>query len=252
MTDCFPGGSNYYFDPIAIVSTQLLPPYTVVFIQTEVDATDKIHNTSNWLKSAFLLTAIFAAEAVIVGPLTRIWHQKRLVNCIPVCSMCIAAIFSFCGAVTATVVYFGLKNSFKDDIGLNIEADIGRQMFAWVWLGFGTSVIATSQWCCVAICCPGGHRRRRVDEVGKRTVTVLLHLLILAAFSQILVQSPWIGGAPYPSTPTIDPGTAFPDYLIPKSDSTLPRTGGIPLRPLAMPEPRPAGVSETVMQHQEV
>ena len=165
VTDCGPRGDNYYFDPIAIVSAELLPPYTIVFLQNEADAINNVQETSNWLKSAFILSAIFNGQALIAGPLTGIWHQRRLFNCIPVGSMCIASIFWLAGAVTARIIYLRLSNSFNDDIGLNVEAHMGRQMFTWIWLGVGTSWVATIQWGVASLCCPGGHRKRRIERL---------------------------------------------------------------------------------------
>jgi hypothetical protein len=56
-----------------------------------------------------------------------------------------------------------LRDSFNNDDRLNVEAHMGHQMFAWVWLCVWTSWTAAAQWCCAAICCPGGHRRRRIE-----------------------------------------------------------------------------------------
>ena len=167
ITGCGPSGDSYFFDPIGIMATELLPPYSIVFVQPEVDAIQVIQNTASWLRAAFVITALFTGFTLLIGPLTGVWHQRRLFNCIPVGTMCFAALFWFMGAVTATNVYFKLRNSFNNDTRLNVEAHMGHQMFAWVWLGVWTSSTAAGQWCCAAICCPGGHRKRRI-EMRKR------------------------------------------------------------------------------------
>lgn len=120
-TDCGPQSNGYYFDPIGIMSTELLPPYTIVFVQAEVDAITTVHQNSSWLRAAFVITAIFTGFTLLIGPLTGVWHQRRLMNCLPVGCMCIGAFFFFCGAVTATSVYFKLRDAFNNDTRLNVE-----------------------------------------------------------------------------------------------------------------------------------
>jgi hypothetical protein len=145
------------------MATELRQPYTIVFVQPEVDAIQSLQNSAGWLKAAFVITAIFAGFTLVIGPMTGVWHQRRLFNCIPVGTMCVAALFVFLGAATATNVFFKLRDSFNNDDRLHVEAHMGHQMFAWVWLCVWTSWTAAAQWCCAAICCPGGHRRRRIE-----------------------------------------------------------------------------------------
>jgi len=161
-TNCGPKEQGYYFDPISIMASELFYPYQIVFVQEEVDAIQTVHNNSDWLKAAFIITALFTGFTLLIGPLTGVWHERRLLNCLPVGTMCIAALFMFMGAVTATSVYFGLRDAFNNDFRLNVEAHMGHQMFAWVWLCVWTTSTAASQWCCAAICCPGGHRKHRI------------------------------------------------------------------------------------------
>jgi len=159
---CSPQSSGYSFDPISIISTELNPGYTIVFIQPEEDAITRIHDNSVWLKSAFIIGAMFYGFTLIFGCLTGVWSEAQILNCAPVLGMCCGIAFWLAGAITATNIYFNLRNVFSADIGLNIEGHMGRQMFAWIWLGFGFSLVAWGQWCCAAICCPGGHRKRRI------------------------------------------------------------------------------------------
>jgi hypothetical protein len=163
VTACGAQANGYSFDPIGIMANELRQPYTIVFVQPEVDAITAVQNSSGWLKAAFVITAIFAGFTLVIGPMTGVWHQRRLLNCIPVGTMCVAALFVFLGAATATNVYFKLRDSFNNDSRLHVEAHMGHQMFAWVWLCVWTSWTAAAQWCCAAICCPGGHRRRRIE-----------------------------------------------------------------------------------------
>ena len=186
VTDCSPQSSDYYFDPIAIMSSQLRSPYTIIFLEQEVEAIQEIQSTSGWLKAAFLITAIFTGFTLVIGPMTGVWHQRRLLNCLPVCTMCVAALFVFMGAVSATNVYLHMRNAFNNDTRLNVNAHMGHQMFAWVWLAVWTAWTAASQWCCAAICCPGGHRKRRI-EWRKRII-------------QYSVYSPYSVCRIYPST----------------------------------------------------
>jgi SUR7/PalI family len=150
------------------MASELVPPYTIIFVEDEVNAIQNLKNSSSWLRAAFVITALFTGFTLCIGPLTGVWRERRLFNCIPVGTMCIAAFFWFLGAVTATNVYLKLRNAFNNDDRLDVEAHMGHQMFAWVWLGVWTSSTAASQWCCAAICCPGGHRKKRI-QFRKRT-----------------------------------------------------------------------------------
>jgi len=147
------------------MSTELMAPYSIVFTQPEVNAIDKVHSSASWLRAAFVITALFTGFTLVIGPLTGVWHERKLLNCIPVGLMGIAAFFWFIGAITATNVYITLRNAFNNDARLHVEAHLGHQMFAWVWLGVWVSTSAAWLWCCAAICCPGGHRKRRVGNV---------------------------------------------------------------------------------------
>src|SRR5277367_6475668 len=66
-TGCGPQSNSYYFDPIGIMSTELLPPYQIIFIQDEVDAITKVHQNASWLRAAFVITAIFTGFTLVIG-----------------------------------------------------------------------------------------------------------------------------------------------------------------------------------------
>jgi hypothetical protein len=146
------------------MSTELMAGYSIVFVNPEVDAIKKVKDNASWLRAAFVITALFTGITLVVGPLTGVWHQRALFNCVPVGFMCTAAFFWFCGAITATNVYLTLRNAFNNDARLQVQANLGHQMFAWVWLGVWVSTVAAWLWCCAAICCPGGHRKRRIHR----------------------------------------------------------------------------------------
>lgn len=165
------------------MAQELLPPYTIVFLQSEVDAIQTIQNTANWLRAAFVIAALFTGFTLVIGPMTGVWHQRKLFNCIPVGTMCFASFFWFLGAVTATNVYFKLRDSFNGDNRLQVEAHMGHQMFAWVWLGVWTSWTAGAQWCCAAICCPGGHRKRRIEMRKRMSLKNSFHVFSLRQFT---------------------------------------------------------------------
>ena len=197
------------------MSNELLYPYKIVFVQEEVDAIQTVQNNAGFLKAAFVITAIFTGFTLVIGPLTGVWHERKLLNCLPVGTMCIAALFMFMGAVAATSVFFGLRDAFNNDFRLHVEAHMGHQMFAWVWLCVWTSSTAASQWCCAAICCPGGHRKHRM-EMKKRTHPIL-NKDLCQAFPGIagLIPIPWIGskvhdnGRPTSQIPIVnEPGPA--------------------------------------------
>jgi hypothetical protein len=185
MTGCSQEQGGYFFNPIGIMASELLAPYQIVFVQQEVDAITIVKNNSDWLRAAFVITALFTGLTLVIGPMTGVWHKRRLLNCIPVGTMCIAALFVFMGAITATSVYFGLRDAFNNDTRLNVEAHMGHQMFAWVWLCVWTSWTAATQWCCAAICCPGGHRRPR-DEVHSCTSNLIILIKAFPALAAII------------------------------------------------------------------
>src|SRR5205814_685458 len=112
---CSPHDNSYAFDPIAIMDSQLLSPYSIVFVQSEVDAIHTIGKTAGWLRAAFVICALFTGFTLVIGPLTGFWHERRMFNCIPVGTMCFASFFWFLGAITATNVYFKLRNAFNND-----------------------------------------------------------------------------------------------------------------------------------------
>jgi len=176
FTGCSPNSDSYSFDPISIMGSELMQPYEIIFIQSEVNAIKTLKNNSGWLRAAFVISALFSGFALVIGSMTAVCHERRLCNCLPVGFMCITSFFWFCGAVTATYVYFHLRDAFNNDTRLNVNAHMGHQMFAWIWLGVWTSSWAAGQWCCAAICCPGGHRKRRIEMRRRKTLIFWLTL----------------------------------------------------------------------------
>src|SRR5271169_3343373 len=48
ITNCGPQDNSYSFNPIGIMAIELLPPYTIVFVQSEVDAINTVNNNASW------------------------------------------------------------------------------------------------------------------------------------------------------------------------------------------------------------
>ena len=170
VTHCEP--PRYAFNFIAIVAGEESTSYRVVYRDNDAASIRTVGATFFWLKVEILLSAFFAAITLVISPLVAVWHQRRLLNCLPVCCMTLTGLCCLCGTITATTIYISLKNSINGGGQSNIEGHMGFQMFACLWLWLWTSWSAVGQWFCAAICCPGGHRKRRF-EMRQRTSSLL-------------------------------------------------------------------------------
>lgn len=66
----------------------------------------------------------------------------------------LAALLITVAAVIATVMFIIMRNAFTSVAEINIQANLGNQMFAFMWIAAGTAIIAwliqLGECCCCA------------------------------------------------------------------------------------------------------
>lgn len=77
----------------------------------------------------------------------------------------LAALLTTVGAVIATVLFIILRNVLTSVAELNIGANLGTKMFAFMWIAAGASIIAWLIQLCLCCCCAS---RRDVKRGKKR------------------------------------------------------------------------------------
>ena len=81
----------------------------------------------------------------------------------------ITALFTIVASVVATVMFLIFRNVFTDSsYDLNIEAEIGTRMLAFMWIASALNLIAfiwQSGSCCAA-CCGGRKARKQLKELA--------------------------------------------------------------------------------------
>lgn len=164
VTYCGSSSNEYFFDPIGLMASELLPPYAITFVQSEVDAIDLVHRTAAWLRAAYTIGISLTGIACCMIPVAIAWPERKQLAYLPGCTMLLVALVLSVGSVTVTSVYERLGDAFSTDDHLSVEAHLSKQTFAFVWLSMVTAWTAGGQWCCVAMFCPGG--RCRVDRLS--------------------------------------------------------------------------------------
>jgi hypothetical protein len=113
----------------------------------------------------FALFLAGACLSTVMIPLLLVTVYTRWAGLLVTIFTFLAALFTTVATVIATVLFIIMKNAVTSVEQLNIGAQIGTRMFAFMWIAAGASILAcaiTLGQCC---CCAS----RRDIKKGKRT-----------------------------------------------------------------------------------
>lgn len=158
----------YYFNPVKILLSELLAGATITLPSDIVTILRLIQMASNVMFILFLVGIIFTFLSLLLSPLSLL----RNPHFSPKPRSCwvgfglgiISFLAAFCttvAAVVGTVMFTIMRNVLRSQPMLNIGAELGVQMLAFMWIAAGSVLFAfvmQARCCC---CCRSGRKERK-------------------------------------------------------------------------------------------
>ena len=159
----------YWFDPVSIILNELLRGATIALPTGVISALEIVRIASHWMFASFLTGACLTFLCIFFAPMA-FSHQPRwshrtkrvFLRSLPITILTFgAALFTIGASVIATVMFLIFKNTFSAAGDLNIRAELGKPMLAFMWIGSGFNLIGwlMQMGTCCGICCCTGQRK---------------------------------------------------------------------------------------------
>ena len=153
----------YSFNPIPIISDELLSGEEVIVPQSIQDGLGRLNTASRWMFVMYIIGLIFAFLTILTG-LTSLFARRG--SAISAVVSFLAFLFIGAATVVATVtfiLYMDAVNNAESQFG--VVASLGTTMFAFSWTATGASLGASIGFC-LGGCCGTGERKRGFRRVG--------------------------------------------------------------------------------------
>lgn len=180
ITTCSPRQTAYWFNPVEIITSELLVGASIALPTDLVDILKIVHTASTWMFACFLTGLCLCFLCIFIAPLEfskkpRWQHKARRVflRSLPILILRILAlVFTAAGAVIATVMFVIFRNTFGGVPELNIQAKLGPEMlaFEWVAVGFALIGVVMSLGTCCGVCCCTGKKRAMKKQRESRVI----------------------------------------------------------------------------------
>lgn len=178
ITNCSPTQTLYWFNPVEIIVSQLLAGASIALPSEVADILDIVRIASQWMFACFLVGACLTFLCIFFCPMgfsqrPRWQHKAKRIflRQLPITILAfLAALFTTVATGIATVMYIIFRNTFRDAADLNINAHIGSEMFAFMWIATGFNLIGLFiqiGTCCGVCCCTG---RRKAERISRHAV----------------------------------------------------------------------------------
>ena len=158
-----PPRALYWFDPVSILSNELLRGATIAVPKEVISTLQIVRLASHWMFASFLTGAVLTCLCVIFAPLAfsyqpRSSHRtKRTIwRSLPITILSSgAAVFTIGATLIATVMFLIFQRKLAGAEDLNITAELGKPMLAFMWIGSGLNSIgwAMQMGTYCGICC---------------------------------------------------------------------------------------------------
>jgi len=161
-TFCSKPQSLYWFNPVEIITSELLAGATIA-IPTQFVTYLKILKIASQFMFGFFLTAIILCFLmVIIVPFCRHGAAIFFASLFTL----LACLCTIVGSVIGTAISIILTSAATSFSDLNIGAQVGKTMFAFMWVASGLTLIAFLMQSAVCCCC----RKRRKREISEKSV----------------------------------------------------------------------------------
>ncbi|KAL3480082.1 SUR7/PalI family-domain-containing protein [Aspergillus californicus] len=197
ITFCSKPKTLYWFNPVEIILSELLSGASIALPSDITDALDLARAASHWMFGLFLAGTVVTFVLIFASPfavssrppqsispdpaVNRVHPPHRrhtfvLFRAIPFTVVTfLAALFTTVAAVIATVMFVLFKNIFtsNDSFDLNIKAELGTQMLAFMWIAVAFNLLAfiVELGSCCASCCRGRKARKQLKHHTEDSTT---------------------------------------------------------------------------------
>jgi SUR7/PalI family len=161
---------------------ELLAGATIALPGQVTDALEIVKIASHWMFGCFLAGTVLTFLAIFLAPLgfsskPRWSHRGRRIFLreIPLIVFTLVTLILTAGAsAVATVMFTIFRNVFQSAPELNITAELGAPMLAFMWIASGFNLVGfllQAGTCCGVCCCSGKKRATREGRSSSGTKT---------------------------------------------------------------------------------
>jgi len=161
MTHCSKPRTLYWFNPVEILLNELLAGATIALPTDVIDVLDILKLASQWMFGLFLTGTCVEFVMIFIVPLSV---YSRWVSFVVAPLTFFAALCTTIATVLATVMFIIFQNAAGNVAELNIKANIGKKMFAFMWIATAFAILAWLIQLCLLCCCAS----RRDIKKGKK------------------------------------------------------------------------------------
>ena len=176
ITYCSAPKTLYWFNPVKILLNELLAGASIALPTNITDILDLVRVISMWMFACFLVGIILTFLCIFLVPLgfsqkPRWQHKAKRIflRQLPVTILSfLALLFTAVGTVMATAMFVIFRNTFTSAGDLNITAELGTPMLAFMWIAVGFNLIGFCMQlgtCCGVCCCTGRKKAERKSQM---------------------------------------------------------------------------------------
>lgn len=183
ITYCSPAQELYWFNPVEILVNELLAGATIALPGGVTDALEIVKTASYWMFGCFIAGTVLTFLAIFLAPLgfsskPRWSHRGRRIFLreLPLIIFTFFVLLLTAGAsVIATVMFVIFRNVFESAPQLNISAELGVPMLAFMWIASGFNLVGflfQVGTCCGVCCCSGKRKAIKEGRLSDASKTV--------------------------------------------------------------------------------
>ncbi|KAG9675808.1 integral membrane protein-like protein, partial [Aureobasidium melanogenum] len=165
ITDCSSPQTLYWFNPVQIILNQLLAGATIALPTDLTDILGLIKTVSHWMFGLFLAGACLSFVMIFLNPLAVFSRWLTLFTGI---FTFLTALLITVATIIATVMFIIMQNAFTSVTELNIGANLGGKMFAFMWIATAFSIIAWLIQTSLCCCCASRRDVKRGKKIGSK------------------------------------------------------------------------------------
>lgn len=183
ITYCSPPQRLYWFNPVEILVNELLAGATIALPGGVTDALKIVKTASRAMFGCYLAGTVLSFLAIFLAPLgfssrPRWSHRGRriLLREIPLIIFTfVTLLLTFGASAIATVMFTIFRNVFQSAPELNITAELGVPMLAFMWISSAFNFLGfllQIGTCCGVCCCSGKKKAIRDGQLSPDGKTV--------------------------------------------------------------------------------
>ncbi|RFU27795.1 hypothetical protein B7463_g8536, partial [Scytalidium lignicola] len=186
ITHCSHPKSLFWFNPVAILLSELLSGATIA-LPSQINTILHLLRVTSEIMFSFFLTSICGCFLLLfISPLTlspSASHIHRFLNLLINVLLTIVTVMVFVASIIGTVMAVVFQKVITSQPGLNIGAELGVRMLAFMWIAtagilgawlihLGMSCCCTGRrnGCCGIQCCGGSKRSHDAYDENPRVV----------------------------------------------------------------------------------